>query len=374
MENSLLLKKIEDKTIAWFQQSNQYIVVEDLAAEVLQQLNSNVASGKITDSLSKKLNIPTEVASSFIKDTNKLLTSVSKTPKTTTKEHFQAPKTFQTTKKYRINSVLFYVHFESELDLSFVHPKFAHTVIETSEKPDYTYVVFQKEGHIVLHVNGTQIGSWPLNEIHYFQGKFSMQIVQHIHQKIESEWLGVFHASAVSNGKKSILFLGDSGNGKSTSLALLQAHGFTCLADDFVPVAKDNNKVYSFPSAISIKKNSVPVLSPLYPELNNAAEYHFKRLNKIVRYLPPNNKNNGLHLSCNDFVFIKYLKNSEIQVEKISNLDAFERVVPDAWLSPLAENAQQFLDWFQTIRCYQITYGNNEKMLDAVSKLFKNNR
>ena len=370
MGNSLLLKKIEDKTIVWFQQSNRYVVVENTAAVVLQQLENKVPIPEIADVLSKKLNVPLEAARPFVKDTQKLLASFSKTSETTTKKYFEAPKTFQTTKKYYINSVIFYVHFESELEESFVHPKFAHTTIETTEKPDYTYTVFQKEDHIVLHVNGAQIGCWPMGETHYFQGKFSMQIVQHMHQKEEAAWLGVFHASAVSDGKKSMLFLGDSGNGKSTSLALLQAHGLTCLADDFVPVAKDNNNVYSFPSAISIKKNSVPVLLPLYPELNNAAEYHFKRLNKIVRYLPPNNKNNRLHLPCNDFVFIKYPKDSEIQVEKISNLDAFERVVPDAWLSPLAENAQKFLDWFQTIRCYQITYGNNKKMLDAVSKLF----
>jgi ABC-type sugar transport system ATPase subunit len=33
--------------------------------------------------------------------------------------------------------------------------------------------------------------------------------------------MGVFHALAVSNQQKTVLFLGDSGNGKSTSLALL---------------------------------------------------------------------------------------------------------------------------------------------------------
>lgn len=73
-------------------------------------------------------------------------------------------------------------------------------------------------------------------------------------QKEEDKWLGVFHASAVSNGEKAVLFLGDSGNGKSTSLALLQANGFTCLADDFVPVDAEKRAVYSFPAAISIKR------------------------------------------------------------------------------------------------------------------------
>ena len=48
--------------------------------------------------------------------------------------------------------------------------------------------------------------------------------------------MGVFHASAVNYNDENILILGDSGNGKSTSLALLQAQGFQCIADDFVPI------------------------------------------------------------------------------------------------------------------------------------------
>lgn len=66
--------------------------------------------------------------------------------------------------------------------------------------------------------------------------------------------MGVFHASALGNSKKTVLFLGDSGNGKSTSLAILQANGFTCIEDDFVPIDAKKQEVYSFPAAISIKK------------------------------------------------------------------------------------------------------------------------
>ena len=149
------------------------------------------------------------------------------------------------------------------------------------------FEVFINHNYIFLYVNNTFIGSWSPDNLHYFQGKFSMELIQKIHQKEEKEWMGVFHASAVSDGKKAILFLGDSGNGKSTSLAILQANGFTCLADDFVPVDVKKQKVYSFPAAISIKKSSLETLLPMYPELESSAEYHFKRLHKIVRYLKP---------------------------------------------------------------------------------------
>jgi hypothetical protein len=169
-----------------------------------------------------------------------------------------------------------------------------------------------------------------------------------------------------------MLFLGDSGNGKSTSLALLQANGFTCLADDFVPMDIENKDVYSFPASISIKKNSLKTLLPIYPELETSAEFYFKRLDKIVRYLKPNNSDFLQHLPCNDLVFIKYQKDSGLHCEKIAKLDAFQQLIPDSWLSPKIENARIFLDWFSGLNCYQLTYSENKKMIATVKKIFNN--
>ena len=168
-----------------------------------------------------------------------------------------------------------------------------------------------------------------------------------------------------------MLFLGDSGNGKSTSLALLQASGFTCLADDFVPMDAEKQEVYSFPAAISIKKNSLETLLPIYPELKTSAEYHFKRLNKIVRYLKPNNTNFFTHLPCHDLVFIKYEKDSPLICKTIDKLEAFLQLIPDSWLSPKMENAQVFLNWFGGLNCYQLMYSENEKMIAKVAEIFE---
>ena len=161
--------------------------------------------------------------------------------------------------------------------------------------------------------------------------------------------------------------------GKSTSLAILQANGFDCVADDFVPIDAKEQEVYSFPAAISVKKNSVEPLLPMYPELKSSAEYHFERLGKIVRYLQPNNHNYAQHLPCNELVFIKYEQKALLQFSKINKIDAFSQLVPNSWLSPKKENAQVFLDWFSNLQCYQLTYSNNEEMFQTVGKLFKGN-
>mgnify|MGYP000017603664 FL=1 len=374
-QSQFLHKRIEEKTIVWFENNNEYLVLENTTADILKRLSKGVSVKEIATSLAKKLSVPLDKTIDFVLDLEKKIYAKKSTTNSTIINDYRdisKPKQFEFTKFYKINDLIFKVEFSSEYELYLVHPKFAHLEIRDNHKANFTFTVFLHNNFIFFYVDKNFIGAWDKKEVHFFQGKFSMELIQKIHQKEESEWLGVFHASAVSNEEKSILFLGDSGNGKSTSLALLQGNGYTCLADDFVPIDVNKKEVYSFPASISIKKNSLEALLPLYPELENSAEYHFKRLNKVVRYLKPNNKNFNAHLPCKDLVFIKYEKNSNIKFDKISKIDAFQQLVPDSWLSPIKENSESFLEWFSTLNCYQITYSDNTKMIATVSKIFKN--
>ena len=374
-ETTVLYKVLEDKTISWFQNKNEYAVLENTTAVILKKLNKGIPINEIAKKLSDELDVPLEKSVDFILELERKFNKEKKSEKleiATNYKDTKRPKDFEFVKYYKINNIVFRISFLSDKELSFVHPKFAHLVIE--KVPDFKneFEVFINHNYIFLYVNNEFIGSWDNSNIHYFQGKFSMELIQKIHQKEEDKWLGVFHASAVSNGEKSILFLGDSGNGKSTSLALLQRNGFTCLADDFVPIDVNKKEVYSFPAAISVKKNSLETLLPIYPELENSAEYNFRRLNKIVRYLKPNNNDFFAHLPCHDLVFIKFSKNVELTCKKISKIDAFQQLIPDSWLSPKKENAQRFLDWFEGLNCYQLTYSNNEEMIATVTRIFRN--
>ena len=370
-----LYKTVEDKTIVWFDTNNQYFILEHTTANILERLSSGAAVNEIAETLTKKLSIPLKESINFVLELQKKFfkdQNSEKLEKSNNYKYTARPKDFKFTKYYKINDVVFKISFLSDKELSLVHPKFAHLVID--EVPDFNneFEVFINHNYIFLYVNNAFIGSWDNCNIHFFQGKFSMELIQKIHQKEENDWFGVFHASAISNGKKSMLFLGDSGNGKSTSLALLQANGFTCLADDFVPVDAKKQEVYSFPAEISIKKSSLEALLPIYSELETSAEHNFKRLNKIVRYLKPNNNDFSTHLPCHDLVFIKYMKDAKFSCKKISKIDAFQQLVPDSWLSTKKENAQTFLNWFEGLNCYQLTYSNNEEMIKTVTKIFNN--
>jgi len=368
----IITKKLEDKEIVWFQEANRYLLVEHTTADIITDLYYEEDPKSIATKLKTKIDIPIDVALEFIqKIKNDIVIPNTIGQKVEeTNLSYKIPEKFSFEKFYLINSKIFKVFFSNEFELSLIHPKIAHLEVKQHSIIDFTFQVFNYSKKTFLILDSKLIGSWSVEDIHYFQGKFSMKIIECIYEKEEKDWMGVFHASALNYNKNTLLILGDSGNGKSTSLALLQAQGFQCIADDFVPI-DISKKIHTFPAGISIKKNSLPVLLNYYPELKNSAEYHYSRLNKTVRYLPPKNINYQGKNLCKALVFIKYDSNTDFEISKISSLEAFEKLVPDSWISPIPKNATTFLEWFEKLPCYQLTYSNNKKMYAAVKDIFE---
>jgi len=368
----IITKKLEDKEIVWFQEANRYLLVEQTAANIINDLYYKEDPKSIATKLNNKIDIPIDVALEFIqKIKNDIVIPNTIGHKVEeTNLSYKIPEKFSFEKFYLINSKMFKVFFSNEFELSLIHPKIAHLEVKQHSIIDFTFQVFNYSKKTFLILDSKLIGSWSVEDIHYFQGKFSMKIIECIYEKEEKDWMGVFHASALNYNKNTLLILGDSGNGKSTSLALLQAQGFQCIADDFVPI-DISKKIHTFPAGISIKKNSLPVLLDYYPELKNSAEYHYSRLNKTVRYLPPKNINYHEKNLCKALVFIKYDSKTDFEISKISSLEAFEKLVPDSWISPIPKNATTFLEWFEKLPCYQLTYSNNKKMYAAVKDIFE---
>ena len=368
----IITKKLEDKEIVWFQEANRYLLVEQTAANIINDLYYKEDPKSIATKLNNKIDIPIDVALEFIqKIKNDIVIPNTIGHKVEeTNLSYKIPEKFSFEKFYLINSKIFKVFFSNEFELSLIHPKIAHLEVKQHSIIDFTFQVFNYSKKTFLILDSKLIGSWSVEDIHYFQGKFSMKIIECIYEKEEKDWMGVFHASALNYNKNTLLILGDSGDGKSTSLALLQAQGFQCIADDFVPI-DISKKIHTFPAGISIKKNSLPVLLNYYPELKNSAEYHYSRLNKTVRYLPPKNINYHEKNLCKALVFIKYDSNTDFEISKISSLEAFEKLVPDSWISPIPKNATTFLEWFEKLPCYQLTYSNNKKMYAAVKDIFE---
>ena len=371
--HEFLSKALEDKSIVWFKASNSYIILEEIAAQLVHQILENKTPQKIASVLAEKLTISEQEATHIVKDLNDRLVipnTIKNSEEPSIKREYEIPSSVTFKKHYLINRKIFKVEFANEFQLSLLHPKFAHLETQETSKIEHTFQVFNSNHLIHLVLDGEFIGAWESKNVHYFQGKFSMKIIECIYNKNEAEWMGVFHASAINFKDENILILGDSGNGKSTSLALLQAQGFQCIADDFVPIDQAQN-VYSFPAGISIKKKAVSVLLKEYPTLETSAEYHYERLNKTVRYLPPQQIDYHKKAPCKALVFIKYDATIDFEISKMSKLKAFEHLVPDSWISSSPKNAASFLEWFEKMPCYKLTYSNNELMYTAIKRIFE---
>jgi len=371
-------RTVENKKLLWFEDSNKYCLLEIPAYKVVKKISEGDAPEKIARWCSQYYNLPQIESERFVAEIQQVIREQSaideNQPGLVLNELATAiPTLFVSLRHYYINGCRYSVAYQNEKLEHLIHPKFAHLEISEITECNFYFQIFEQLDKYVLWADGKIIGQWLKEDAHYFTGKFSMELLNRMYTKLESEWMGVFHASAISNGSRAVLFLGDSGNGKSTLSAILMASGFDLLADDFVPVDAVTGEVLYFPAAVSVKKTAIDELLPLFPQLETAAEFYYPGLDKTVRYLAPlrHLASPGTHFPCNVLVFVKYERGSGMKLKKLKKDKAFELLVPDSWISPLPENAARFMDWFLEMHCYQLTYSNNKKMVASIGELFR---
>ena len=371
-----LERPVGQKKIVWLEQSNRYMLVEIPAYNVIKMISDGLTRDETISWCRKTYKLPKYKATQFIDEILDLIEIQKYKPNIELQAidpSVPIPEKFASRKNYLIKGINYSVAYETEQSEFLVHPKIAHLEVVTNHCADHQFQVYHDKGLTVLRVNGKVIGQWDSANTNYFTGKFSMELLNLIYGKCDTDWMGVFHASAICKGNQSMLFLGGSGSGKSTISALLMAHGYDLLADDFVPVGGRSSEVFFFPAAISVKKNALDHLIPIYPQLASAKEFYYKGLDKTVRYLSPLHhfENQLLSYPCKALVFVKYQKNSGLTIQKMAKDIAFQLLVPDSWISPLPENASRFLDWFLKMPCYELTYSDNELMLKTIDQLFR---
>ena len=148
------------------------------------------------------------------------------------------------------NSVIEFSYETSILE-NYIHPLIKH-LETTGETEDKSYFeLFMYENRVVFKVDNVLKGTWTKDESGYVKGKVFVELLNVLHNKNEADWLMTVHASAVSNGRKTILFSASPGSGKTTIAALLQTQGYHIISDDFVPIEQSTFKAYPLPMAFA---------------------------------------------------------------------------------------------------------------------------
>ena len=181
------------------------------------------------------------------------------------------------------------------------------------------------------------------------------------------------HASAITNGKKTILFSAAPGNGKTTIAALLQAKGFQLISDDFVPIDRKLLCAYPFPIAMSVKQGSMDLLASHFPILEQKP-LNYISSEKSVKYLAASHNPDFTKniFPVQEFIFIKYDRSVDFILEKLEPLKAIRLLLDQSWITPVKGNPTILFNRILQKSFYQLTYSNNQKALDAITNLFGN--
>ena len=273
-----------------------------------------------------------------------------------------------TTYNYRVGIHVFrFIYRDSYLEDLF-HPLFKHYITDNkSDEFTTTFELYSQNGTDILTVNEGNVFEFPAGSVDRYQGAVFMEILNTIHNKQMDDWMGVIHASAVTDGKKAVLFTAPSGSGKSTIAMLMMAQGYASLSDDFVPVAIQEPEVYHFPTGISVKPGAADLLKEQLPQLQQLTAIPIP--GEEV-YVAPASSNIHPSVPACAIVFVKYDSEVAFDLKREPNLGMMNDLIRQSWIAGTPEAAERFLHWYLNLPVYSLRYSDNKSAVEELSKLF----
>ena len=362
-----------DSVLLWYALSNSYSIVDC----AFKQLLDSYFKSNTLDTFLKHIDF--EATKTTHQQLITTITDYLKHCNITTLPITDTPKTFNAAnrnilKHYTYNGKTFQVYFDSEHIQKLIHPALAYLETTFTKKACITFDIFIEGETITLFKNEKFINSYPKQEYHKLQGKFIIHLLGYIHDLEETDWIGSFHGSTITDGNSSLLFIGKSGKGKSTLCAILAANGYKLVADDVSPLSSETIEIHSNPAAISIKSGAFTTLKPMFTNFDTLPSIQLSKIKGPIKYVAPTPLEKS-HYPCRQIILVNYQKNAETKLKVISITKVLETLIPDSWLSPNPKHAKQFLDWLQTLAFYELSYSDTTSVLKEVKKIFlKNNK
>ena len=216
-----------------------------------------------------------------------------------------------------------------------------------------------KMGHY-FHISGCRRGNFV--ELSWFQTR---RVIKHeIDRKIVDAnrdyiW---FHAGAVSKGDFAILFGGNYGAGKSTTICKLYEQGWTYHSDDIIPVNPHTMEVHSFP------------MTPMYrvSELDELLdEGGVSELKRVVVDLDEDRVATQ-PVPVGAFVFPKFTPGKKAVMNPLSPSQALVELMKHTLNYRVhgQDGLEQMAAMMDGKEVYILEYGDGEEVADLVEKTF----
>ena len=370
-------KKIGQSYLVWFQRSNLYTQLEEPAWFVFSKIVKRYKTETIAAECVIRYGLQFNECLQFVNDIRSKIELMNQPIEYSYCEEeypFELKsKKFipYSTKRYQLSQNVIEFSFENQEFESYFHPLISYLETDKTNDNIPRIELFEYQEKSVLRLNGEVEGVWTKDRTHRLIGFTYMSMINEMYNKKDDFWLMTVHAAALTNGRKTILIPAESGSGKTTFAALLQSRGYRLLSDDFVPIDREFFRAWHFPIAMSVKQGAVELLSSVYSNLEEKPISQ-TAAKKAVRYLTPDYDPELSNVACpvKDVISIKFDPTVEFEFKKADRLKAIKIMLDQSWILPNSGNAGVFLDRVSQWSFYQLTYSNNEKALDAISKLF----
>lgn len=372
-----LKRKVQHSYLIWLEVSRKYVQMEEPAWFVFNKLGKKYKATTIAAKCVARYGLTPEESILYVNEIRSGIEQINQPPlladplleyPTELKNYLFKPFSIH---RYRFGDRLIEFSYGNQLLESFIHPLIVHLKTDESQAKIAVFELFGYNDKIAFRLDSQVKGVWETNESHLVKGLIFMNLVNRMFDKPEDFWLMTVHASAISNGRKTIVIPASPGSGKTTFAAMLQARGYQLVSDDFVPIDRYSFFAWPFPIAISVKNGSLDLLSGLYPQLKKTPLTKVSS-DKSVRYIFPENHGEFSYKPCpvKEFIFIKYDQSIEFDWETLDKVRAIKLLLDQSWIQPGKEIADIILNKLTDWSFYQLTYSNNSKALAAITNLF----
>jgi len=371
-------KKAGDFRIVWLQSPNRYIVLQKPAFDVFKRLANGESEEETAQWFSKNYDIPREEALFFTQDIHANIKQLeagiflAEYPKSdnldTSRLHNQQSNL---SKKYLIFGKRIQFSYYNSWLMDMVHPGLAHMEVHSEETAAVQFCLFQDADELILKINNDRFIRWPVDKPEYFKGAVSLQLLNFLYGLNDHDWMGAFHAAAVSKNNQAVLISAPSGFGKSTLSALLTAKGLNLISDDLVPISRKYQQIFPFPAGISVKPGALEILSSFFPELKNTKTHLNTSTGKEVTYIAPASEVAPEAATIKAILFPEYNKNVDFEWEKVDNISVLNDFISESWIAGDENAVSTFFDWFFQLPCYRLRYSSSEMAVQKIQELFE---
>lgn len=366
-----LAKKIGQAHILWFQASNQWVKFDEQQWFIFCLFKKNTSPEETVSKLCKQFPIKESAAKNTVENIYISIEELSNPnfllPNLRLHNYEVENYTIQESKSryYSYQGKAFKIVYGSASVEKYIHLPLAHLEANLFEDKIYTIEVFPYAERYFLRIEGDSEKTVSTETSGQIKHQLYVELANFFYNKTETDWLAFMHASAVEYNGKGLVLSSAGGSGKSTMAGLLQTKGFKFLSDDFVPIASNNLKIYTFPAALSLKGESIELLRAVGLNVQIAPP------GKIAFVKPLQPQLRGKHRGVNVVVFVKYNNAVDLIFEPIPLLDALPKLIGETWVGNDILRAKRFIGWFTRTKFYQLEYGNSNKAINALTDLME---